>query len=148
VTAGMERPRVLFLCAHNAARSQMAEALLRQTAGDQFEVCSAGLRPTEVHPLTRRVLDEVGIDPAGLKAEGLEVYMARVSVRYAVVVCETTQAECPRLYPFASQTLYWPFEDPVSFAGSSEQRLAKFREVRDQIGIRLRAWLAEVSDPV
>jgi len=134
----MERPRVLFLCAHNAARSQMAETLLRQMAGDRFEVCSAGLRPTEVHPLTRRVLEEVSIDPSGLQAEGLELYLARVSIKYAVVVCEATQTECPRLYPFAQQTLYWPFEGPAAFVGSRHDQHAKFREVRDQIIARLR----------
>ena len=97
----MDRPRVLFLCAHNAARSQMAEALLRHHADDRFEICSAGLEPTEIHPLTLRVLDEAGIDTSALAAEGLDTYMAKVSVQYAIVVCERTQAQCPRLYPFA-----------------------------------------------
>ena len=141
----MERQRVLFLCAHNAARSQMAEALLRHHAGDQFEVCSAGLEPTEIHPMTRRVLEEAGIDTGELVAEGLETYMAKVSVQCAIVVCERTQAQCPRFYPFARQTLYWPFEDPANFSGSPEARLDKFREVRDQIEQRLVAWLSELT---
>ena len=141
----MDRPRVLFLCAHNAARSQMAESLLRQEAGDRFEVCSAGLEPTEVHPLTRRVLEEVGIDTSELAAEGLDGYMARVSVQYAIIVCERTQAQCPRLYPFARETLYWPFEDPAAFRGTPEATLQKFREVRDQIEGRIGVWLSELS---
>jgi arsenate reductase len=141
----MERQRVLFLCAHNAARSQMAEALLRHHAGDRFEVCSAGLEPTEIHPMTRRVLEEAGIETDELVAEGLDTYMAKVSVQYAIVVCERTQAECPRLYPFATHTMFWPFEDPAAFRGSPEAQLQKFREVRDQIEARVLAWLSEIS---
>jgi arsenate reductase (thioredoxin) len=140
----MERQRVLFLCAHNAARSQMAEALLRHHAGERFEALSAGLEPTAIHPLTLRVLEEEGINTNDLRAEGLDRYMARTSVQYAIVVCETTQAHCPRLYPFAKQVLYWPFEDPASFHGSPAETLDKFREVRDQIDSRLRSWLMEL----
>ena len=119
----MDRPRVLFLCAHNAARSQMAEGLLRHHAGDCFEVCSAGLEPTEIHPLTIQVLEEIGVDTAPLCSEGLEHYLARISVQYAIIVCEKTQAQCPRLYPFAQQTLFWPFEDPAAFRGPADAML-------------------------
>jgi arsenate reductase len=141
----MERQRVLFLCAHNAARSQIAEALLRHHAGDRFEVYSAGLEPTEIHPIARKVLEEVGIDASMLRAEGLDKYLAKISVQYAIVVCERTQAQCPHLYPFAQRTLYWPFEDPVAFRGTLEARLLKFREVRDQIQARLLGWLSEIQ---
>ena len=96
----------------------MAEALLRHHAGDRFEVCSAGLDPTEIHPLARQVLKEIGVDTTPLHAKGLEHYLAKVSVQFAIVVCEKTQAQCPRLYPFAQQTLFWPFEDPAAFRGS------------------------------
>lgn len=140
----MDRQRVLFLCAHNAARSQMAEALLRHHAGDRFEALSAGLDPTEIHPLTLQVLEEDGIDTKELRAEGLDRYMAKVTVQYAIVVCEKTQAQCPRLYPFAQQVLYWPFEDPAAFTGSAAEQLETFRDVRDQIDARLLAWLSEV----
>ena len=141
----MERERVLFPCAHNAARSQMAEALLRHHAGDRFEVISAGLEPTEIHPLTLRVLAEDSIETQDLRVEGLDRYMAKTTVQYAIVVCEKTQAKCPRLYPFARQTLYWPFEDPAAFIGSPKEQLEKFREVRDQIDQRVRGWLSELS---
>jgi arsenate reductase len=70
--------------------------------------------------------------------------MARTSVRYAVVVCERTQAQCPRLYPFARETLYWPFEDPAAFKGTPTASLEKFREVRDQIAARILFWLREL----
>ena len=122
----------------------MAEALLRHHAGDRFEVCSAGLEPTAIHPLTLRVLEELGIATSELRAEGLETYMAKMSVQYAIVVCERTQAQCPRLYPFARETLYWPFEDPAAFAGTPTQTLGKFREVRDQVDERLQSWLHEI----
>ena len=141
----MDRQRVLFLCAHNAARSQMAEAFLRHHGGERFEALSAGLEPTEVHPLTLRVLEEEGIDTTALRVEGLERYLAKTTVHYAIVVCEKTQEKCPRLYPFAQQTLYWPFEDPSAFQGSSVEQLEKFREVRDQIEDRVLAWLKEAT---
>lgn len=141
----MDRQRVLFLCAHNAARSQMAEALLRHHAGERFEALSAGLEPTDIHPMTLRVLEEEGIDTRALHAEGLERYMAKVTVQYAIVVCEKTQAHCPRLYPFAQQVLYWPFEDPAAFRGSPAEQMEKFREVRDQIQKRVRGWLSELQ---
>jgi len=140
----MDRQRVLFLCAHNAARSQMAEALLRRHAGGQLEALSAGLESTEIHPMTLQVLEEAGIDTSALRAEGLDKYMAKTTVHYAIVVCERTQAQCPHLYPFAQQVLYWPFEDPAAFEGSPAEQLEKFREVRERIEERLMAWLKEL----
>jgi arsenate reductase len=134
-------PRVLFLCTHNAARSQMAEALLRHYTGDRFEVISAGLAPTEVHPLTRQVLTEIGLDPRGLRAKNLKDFLGKVPVQYAIIVCHAFEPYCPRLYPFALQTLYWPFDDPTQAAGDSAQRLQTFRAVRNAIDVRLRAWL-------
>ena len=94
-------PRVLFLCTQNAARSQMAEAFLRHYAGDRFEVLSAGLAPTQVHPLTRQVLTETGLDPRALRAKGLNDFLGRVSIHYAIIVCAQAEADCPRLYPCA-----------------------------------------------
>ena len=138
-----EKPRVLFLCTHNAARSQMAEAILRRYAGERFEACSAGMEPTEVHPLTRTVLREADIDPSGLRAKGLQEFLGKVTVRYAVVVCEREDAICPRVFPFATHTLYWPFEDPAEVEGSPEERLAAFRRVRERISARVRRFLLE-----
>jgi arsenate reductase len=132
--------RVLFLCTHNAARSQMAEALLRHYGGSRFEVASAGFAPTTVHTFTRKVLEEIGVDARALHAKSLSEFLGKVSFHYAIIVCEPTEEHCPRLYPFALQTLYWPFADPVQ-AGSSGPALHKFREVRDQIATQLRDWL-------
>jgi arsenate reductase len=139
------KPRVLFVCTHNAARSQMAEALLRHYAGERFEVLSAGVAPTEVHPLTRQVLTDIGLDPSGLQAKNLDDFFAKVSIAYAIIVCDQAEELCPRLYPFALQTLHWPFDDPTQAAGSTAERLHAFRTVRDQIDRRLRAWLLELE---
>lgn len=140
-----ERDRILFLCTHNSARSLMAEALVRHLAGERFEVLSAGLRPGDVHPLTRQVIEEMGIDTSGLRSKGLESVMGRIGIKYAIVVCEEGEMECPRIYPFAVQTLRWPFEDPAAEAGDEATRLAKFRAVRDSIERRVRAWLKELG---
>ena len=140
------KPRVLFLCTHNAARSQMAEAFLRHYAADRFEVLSAGLAPTQVHPLTRQVLTETGLDPSGLRAKGLNDVLGRVRIHYAIIVCDQAEEDCPRLYPFALQTLYWPFDDPTTAEGSREECLRIFRTVRDHIAHRVRAWLFTLEE--
>lgn len=138
-----DKPRVLFLCTHNAARSQMAEALLRHYAGDRFEASSAGLAPTQVHPLTRQVLNEARVDSSGLSAKPVSEFLGRASVRYAIVVCEQGEDRCPRIFPFSTTMLYWSFDDPTMPEGSPELQLAKFRRVRDAIDARLRHWLRE-----
>jgi arsenate reductase (thioredoxin) len=140
------KPRVLFVCTHNAARSQMAEALLRHYAGERFEVLSAGIAPTEVHPLTRQVLTDIGLDPSGLYAKNLDDFFAKVSIAYAIIVCDQAEDDCPRLYPFALQTLRWPFDDPTQAEGSTAERLHVFRMIRDQIERRLRTWLETLED--
>jgi len=140
---GSERPRVLFLCTHNSARSQMAEAFLRRHGGHRFEACSAGLEPTDVHPLTRRVLEELGINTADLRPKGINEFLGKVNVRYAIVMCEGANAQCPRIYPFASRTLFWPFEDPSEVGGSANEQLNIFRRVRDQIAHRVRQFVVE-----
>lgn len=139
------KPRVLFICTHNAARSQMAEVLLRHSAGERFDVLSAGHSPTEVHPLTRQVLADIGLDSSGLHAKSLDLFFAKVSIAYAIIVCEQAEDDCPRLYPFALQTLYWPFDDPTQAEGSMAERLYAFRTVRDQIQRRVEQWLEELE---
>jgi arsenate reductase len=144
----VEKSRVLFLCAHNAARSQIAEALLRHHAGDRFEARSAGLDPTAVHPLVREVLAERAIDTRGLRAKSVREFLGGPSVRYAIVLCQERSASCPRIYPFATRTLYWPVADPVEGADEQGAVRERFRRVRDAIEARLRAWLAENDAPM
>ena len=124
----------------------MAEALLRQHAGDRFDVASAGLEPRAIDPMTLDDLREVGIDTSGLRSKGTEEFLGKAAVRYAVVVCDRAQANCPRFFPFTGENLYWPFEDPVPFVGSVEERRAKFRVVRDRIDEQIYRWLKEVPE--
>ena len=136
-----KRETVLFLCTGNSARSQMAEALLRRHGGEHYDVFSAGLEPRGVHPLTIRVLAEIGIDTSTLRSKSVDEFMGKMAIHHAIVVCSKAQQQCPRFYPFAMDSLYWPFEDPAAFIGSDEQTLDKFREVRDQIEVRILEWL-------
>lgn len=109
MSESQSKPRVLFLCTGNSCRSQMAEALLRHEAGDLFEACSAGLEPKSVHPMTLQVLKEAGISADGLYAKGTSEFLGKRSIRHAIIVCDKAQQSCPRIYPFANNTLYWPF---------------------------------------
>lgn len=139
----MQKQLVLFLCVGNSCRSQMAETLLRRHAGDRFEVASAGLKPKPIDPMTLEVLEEIGIETSGLRSKDSSDFLGRAAVRYAVVVCDAAQADCPRFFPFSGENLYWPFDDPAAFVGPVEERRAKFRRVRDQIDDRIRGWLRE-----
>jgi ArsR family transcriptional regulator, arsenate/arsenite/antimonite-responsive transcriptional repressor / arsenate reductase (thioredoxin) len=141
--AEVARPRVLFVCSRNSARSQMAEAILRAEAADRFEVCSAGIAPHEIDPLTLRVLEEARYDTRALFAKDLARFLGKVPIHYAIVVCEAANNHCPRMVPFALDVLFWPFPDPVAAEGSAAQRLQSFRDVRDEIAERIRSWLAD-----
>jgi arsenate reductase len=138
----MTATRVLFMCTGNTARSQMAEAFLRAAGGERFEAYSAGLEPREIDPLTLRVMEERGFDLSGQYAKGLQEYLGRVHFGYLVTVCDRAERECPT-FPGMGVREFWPFEDPVAFSGSEEERLAKFREVRDAIEARVRRWVDE-----
>jgi arsenate reductase len=140
-----EKPRILILCVGNAARSQMAEAFLKKYAGDRFEIYSAGFEPQDIHPLTRQVMAEVGLDLKGQYAKGVKDFLGVMDFRYLIIVCQKTEERCPRIFPGVLQRLYWPFEDPVAYQGPEEEKLAKFRQVRDEIEARIRLWLKELD---
>ena len=131
--------RVLFLCTHNSARSQMAEGFLRAMAGDRFEAGSAGTEKTSVNPLAIRVMAERGID---LGAHTSKVYadVALASWDYLITVCDDANERCPWV-PGSVKRLHWSFPDPSRAPGTEEERLAVFRRVRDQIRERLTDWL-------
>ncbi len=136
---------ILVLCTGNSCRSQMAEGFLRAYAGDEFEVHSAGLEPKdEIHPYARQVMREVGCDISSQHPKGTDVYLGRLSVTHLIVVCAKAEKECPRIFPGVLHSWYWPFEDPAAATGTAEERLLKFREVRDQIRERIREWLPTV----
>jgi len=138
----MDKTRVLFLCTHNSARSQMAEALLRHYAGDRFDVYSAGLEPSELNPLTRQAMAELGIDIQGQYAKPLTAYIGKVNFSFLITVCSNAETRCP-IFPGMGVRLHWPFDDPAAFDGSEEQKLNEFRRVRDQIQARVQAWITE-----
>ncbi|MBN1268891.1 MAG: arsenate reductase ArsC [Kiritimatiellae bacterium] len=137
----MPGPNVLFLCTGNSARSQMAEALLRRAAGDRFNVYSAGLEPKPIHPLTLRVMEEIGADMSAHRSKSVNEYLGRNIFHHVIIVCDNAQKHCPSIFPGMRERLFWPFEDPVAFEGTEEEKLAKFREVRDQIQARIETWL-------
>lgn len=141
----MERkPIVLFLCTHNAARSQMAEGFLRQMSGEQFEAASAGLEPTTLHPLAVQVMAEVGIDISHQKSKSLTEFLAKVPVKYAIFVCRNAEGQCPRIWPFVPLALSWPLDDPAA-SSAGEESLDRFRRVRDEIECKVRTWLHELA---
>jgi arsenate reductase len=125
--------RVLFLCSHNAARSQMAEGFLRTYAGDRFVVQSAGTKGTTLHPLAVRAMREVGIDISGQASKSVEDVGEGWDV--VVTVCD---ANCP-IPPRSGLKLRWSFPDPALAGGDDQQRLAAFRTVRDGIQKRVRS---------
>jgi arsenate reductase len=135
----MSRPRVLFLCTHNSARSQMAEGFLRTLAGDRFEAGSAGTEKTAVNPLAIRVMAELGIDIGAQTSKRYED-VASPPWDYLITVCDDANERCPYV-PGSVERLHWSFEDPSRATGGEEQRLAVFRRVCDQIRERLTAWL-------
>jgi len=136
------RERVLVLCTHNSARSQMAEGFIRALAGDRFEVESAGTEATRVHPLAVRAMDEVGIDLRGHTSKTLDRFLAD-KWDYVITVCDSANERCP-LFPGVAARLHWSFDDPSAAQGTEEERLAAFRRVRDAIRAQLGRWLSEV----
>ncbi len=138
----MEKERVLFLCTGNSARSQMAEGLLRQMAGAHYEVHSAGLDPTAIHPMTIKVLEEIGIDASQQYAKPLTTYLGKTHFSYLITVCSKAEERCP-IFPGIGQRLHWPFDDPAAFEGSEEAKLEFFRMIRDQIQLKIQQWLSE-----
>ncbi len=131
----MTKTRVLFLCTHNSARSQMAEGLLRHLAGERFEAYSAGTEATRVRPEAISVMSELGVDLSGQESKTLERYLGE-PFEYVVTVCDDANEACP-VFPGAKERLHWSFEDPSRAEGQGEARLAVFRRVRDEIRARV-----------
>jgi arsenate reductase (thioredoxin) len=126
----------------------MAEAILRKYASDHFEVHSAGLEPKDLNPLTVRVMEEAGFDMSGHRSKGIGEYLGKVLFQYLITVCDDADKNCPTVWPGVNQRMHWSFEDPARFEGNDEQKLAKFRQVRDLIDAKVKAWLAEQNIPI
>jgi arsenate reductase len=139
----MIKQKVLFICVHNSARSQMAEAFLKQFAGDKFEVESAGLEPGTLNPLAVEVMKEAGIDISQNKTKSvLDFYRQGREYDYVITVCDESQsARCP-VFPGGGRRLHWGFDDPSGFAGSPQEKLEKTRAVRELIKKEIQKFLS------
>jgi arsenate reductase len=134
--------RVLFLCTHNSARSQMAEGLLRAWGGDRFDAFSAGTEATRVQPLAIFAMAEIGIDISGHTSKTLATFGGQ-TFDYVVTVCDDAREACP-FFPGARQQLHWSLDDPSAASGSEAERLAEFRRVRDEIGDRISDFISAI----
>lgn len=134
----MQKKKVLFICVHNSARSQMAEAFLNKLAGDKFEAKSAGITPGKLNPLVVDVMKETGIDISGNKTKGVKEFIDRSDLfDYVITVCD--ESGCP-IFPGNAKQMHWTFADPSGFTGTDEEKLAKTREVRDRIKVKIEDW--------
>lgn len=138
----MQKKRVLFVCIHNSARSQMAEAFLNNMAGDRFEAESAGIEPGALNPLAVEAMKEFGMDISQNKTKGVFEFVKEGKLfNYVITVCDEASAErCPA-FPTTAKRLHWSFQDPSTFEGAYEERLEKTRKVRDEIKNRIIEWL-------
>ena len=134
--------RVLFICTHNSARSQMAEGLLRHLGNDQFEAFSAGTEATFVRPMAIQVMTELGIDISHQQSKTLDRYLGE-PFDDVITVCDTAAEACP-VFPHAVRRRHWSFEDPSKATGSESEQLQVYRQVRDEIRLRIENEL--VSD--
>ncbi|HEX6129812.1 MAG TPA: arsenate reductase ArsC [Candidatus Limnocylindria bacterium] len=138
------RVRVLFLCTHNSARSQMAEGLLRAAGGAGYKALSAGTEATRVRPEAIEVMAELGIDISGQASKTLEPFLGQ-PIDWLITVCDQAREACPTLPSVANQ-LHWSIPDPAAVEGPAEVRLAAFRAARDDLAARIQAFLS--TDPL
>ncbi len=139
------KKKVLFVCVHNSARSQMAEAFLQQLAGDRFKAVSAGIEPGKINPLVVDVLQEVGIDISQHGVNSVfDLFKQGRLFQYVITVCDESSGErCP-IFPGIITRLHWSFDDPSRFEGCHEEKLAMTRVVRDQIREKIKEFIATV----
>jgi arsenate reductase (thioredoxin) len=136
--------RVLFLCIHNSARSQMAAAFLKKLASDRFDVESAGLEPGKLNPLVVRAMKEIGIDISQNKTQSVfELFKSGQRFQYVISVCDEASAErCP-IFPGVTTRLNWGFADPSTFTGTDQERLERVVAVRDEIRQKIESWVKD-----
>jgi len=140
----MTKPKVLFLCTGNSARSQMAEGLLRAMADDRFEPLSAGTKPVGLNPLAVEAMQEIGIDISRLRSKDVAEFLGR-PIDYVVTVCDRAKEACP-VFPSTYKFLSWSLDDPASVTGNKEQKLLAFRRVRDQISRNIEDQFLSASE--
>lgn len=139
------KQEVLFICIHNSARSQMAEAWLNHICGENFQAESAGLEPGTLNPLVVEALQEVGIDISQKRTQAVfDVVESGKLFAYVITVCDESSAErCP-VFPGLARRLHWGFPDPSALTGSHEEKMAEVRKIRDEIRARVEQWCEEV----
>ena len=139
------KKKVLFVCIHNSARSQMAEAFLNQICGEMFETHSAGIEPGKLNPVVVEAMQEIGIDISSNQTKAVGDFIKSGKMfSHVITVCDETSAErCP-IFPAVTTRLHWGFPDPSSFQGTPEEKLARTREVRDTIRAKIEAWCEEI----
>jgi len=138
-----EMKRVLFLCTGNSARSQMAEAFIRMKGIGRFEARSAGLEPKGVNPFTIQVMQEIGYDMSAHTSKGVREFLGKEHFHYLITVCDHAENNCPSTWPGVNERIHWSFEDPAALEGTDEEKLTKFREIRDLIEKKVTGWIAE-----
>lgn len=136
------KSKVLFVCVHNAARSQMAEAYLEHFAGDYFSAESAGFEPADINPFVVEVMKEEGIDISNRKSKKVfDFFKQGKTYQYVITVCDEANAErCP-LFPGIVKRLHWSFTDPSTLEGSEEEKLTKVREIREQVKAKVKEFI-------
>jgi len=139
----MSKAKVLFLCTGNSALSQMAEAFLKKHGGDRYDAYRAGTEPKGINPCTERVMREVGVSLSSQYSKHVKEYMGKMHFAYVITLCDEAEKSCPAIFPGMGQRLHWSFEDPATFVGSDNEKLVRFREVRDRIEQRIKEWLME-----
>jgi arsenate reductase len=140
----MPKQKVLFICVHNSARSQIAAALLNKTCGEFFEAQSAGLEPGTINPLVVEALQELGIDISKNKTQRVfDVWESGQIFQFVITVCSEAEAEgCP-IFPGVATRLHWPFDDPSKLKGIYDERLEQTRSIRDQICAKIDSFCQE-----
>ncbi|HWW18709.1 MAG TPA: arsenate reductase ArsC [Candidatus Saccharimonadales bacterium] len=143
MTAGGSKARVLILCTGNSARSQIAEGLLRRVGGGQYEVFSAGTRPVGVNPLAVDAMRELGIDISAQRSKSVAEF-AGEQFATVITVCDNAAEECP-VFPGAPERVHWSLRDPAAVSGTREEKLAAFREIRDDLERRIREFVSSAA---
>lgn len=142
----MRKKTVLFICIHNSARSQMAEAFLNRIGGERFEAHSAGLEPGTLNPLVVKVMQEIGIDISQKSTKSVFDFVKSGKLfAYVITVCDETSAEkCP-VFPGITERLHWSFPDPSTLRGTEAEKLEEIRNIRNAIEAKITTWFRETS---
>lgn len=138
----MVKTKVIFLCTGNSARSQIAESLLKKYASEHFDVYSAGFDPKPINPFAVNVMQELGVDLSSHYSKDLKQFLGKTHFGIIITLCAKGEQNCPT-FPGVSTRLYWPFEDPAQFQGTNHEKIAKFREIRDLIDLKIKEFLQQ-----